>query len=159
VSSKAGAIQTIRNIGDSNGCKGNPSLLGYTLPKSSLGKQTDKKKVQPKGYPHTKCLMDEEGKDIDGTHDKGRSGHIPCNTRASNEYANKTVMVHAYDRYPQTVTSNYLDSYGINFSKERYAINELVQWLWRSAIRNDKPIHVAILSARMRKLFIKWLEN
>ena len=151
--------KTIRNIGDLNGCKGKPELFGYTLPKSALGKRSDKKKIQPAGYKHTVCLIDAEGQEIDGTVCKKRSGHIPCNARASNEYASKTVMVHAFDRHPNVAVCNYLRAMEVSFSKERFAVNELVQWLWRSAIRNGEPIHVAILSKRMRELFINWLDS
>ena len=151
--------KTIRNIGDSHGCKGKPELFGYTLPKSALGKQTEKRKIQPKGYKHTECLIDADGEAIDGTVCKRRSGHIPCNARASNEYASKVVMVHAYDRHPNVIINNYLRGIGVSHSKERYAVNELVQWLWRSAIRNGQPIHVAILSKRMRELFLTWLDS
>lgn len=150
--------KTIRNIGDAYGCKGEAYKLGYTLPKSVLGKQTDKKKVQPKGYKHTDCLIDSDGVEIENTVCKRRSGHIPCNARASNEYAAKVVMVHVFDRYPNVSVTNYLRVHGVEFSKERFAINELVQWLWRSAIRNGSPIHVAILSKRMRELFLTWLD-
>lgn len=151
--------KTIRNIGDSHGCKGKPELFGYTLPKSALGKQTDKKKIQPAGYKHTVCLIDAEGQEIEGSVCKKRSGHIPCNARASNEYASKNVMVHAFDRHPNVIVSNYLRGVGVSYSKERFAINELVQWVWRSAIRNGQPIHVAILSKRMRELFLAWLDS
>ena len=151
--------KTIRNIGDAFGCKGKPELFGYTLPKSALGKRSDKKKIQPAGYKHTVCLIDAEGQEIDGTVCKKRSGHIPCNARASNEYASKTVMVHAFDRHPNVAVCNYLRAMEVSFSKERFAVNELVQWLWRSAIRNGEPIHVAILSKRMRELFLAWLDS
>ena len=151
--------KTIRNIGDAYGCKGKPELFGYTLPKSALGKQTDKRKIQPKGYKHTECLVDSDGMVIEGSVCKKRSGHIPCNARASNEYASKVVMVHAYDRHPNVSVSNYLRGVGVQYSKERFAINELLQWLWRSAIRNGEPIHVAVLSNRMRTLFLSWLNT
>ncbi len=151
--------KTIRNIGDLNGCKGEAYKLGYTLPKSVLGKRTDKKKIQPAGYKHTVCLIDAEGQEIDGTVCKKRSGNIPCNARASNGYASKVVMVHAFDRHPNVAVCNYLRAMEVSFSKERFAVNELVQWLWRSAIRNGQPIHVAILSKRMRDLFLTWLDS
>ena len=39
-----------------------------------------------------------------------------------------------------------------------YAISEMVQVIWRSAIRNDEPIHLYIPSERMRNLFELWLQ-
>lgn len=35
----------------------------------------------------------------------------------------------------------------------------MVQFIWRSRIRNNEPIHVYIPSARMRNLFIRWLND
>lgn len=151
--------KTIRNIGDSSGCKGAAYKMGYTLPSTALGKQKEKKKVQPLGYKHTECMLDVDGNEIEGTKCKRRSGHIPCNARASNEYADKVVMVHVYDRHPHVCISNYLQAYKVEFSRERFALNELVQWVWRSAIRHGKPIKLAILSKRMLAIFNKWIED
>ena len=153
--------KTIKAIGDSNGCKGNAHLLGFTVPADKLGKQRDPKKIQPKGYPHTVCsvIVDSEGNEIVGDRSKALSAYIPCNARASNEYSNKTVMIHIYNRYPLTPICKYLDAYNIPYSSESFALNELLQWVWRSAIRNGQPIKLAILSNRMRDLFKTWLNN
>jgi hypothetical protein len=148
----------LRSIGDATGCKGKPWLFGYTLPEGSLGTRS-KGGVQPRGYPHTKCMVGVDGKDIEGTKDKIRSGHIPCNARASNDWAHKTVMVHAFNRFPLPDVSGFLDAYGVEYSPERFALNEMLQLLWRSAVRNWQPVHVAILSQRMRNLFTGWLEE
>ena len=151
--------RTIRNIGDSTGCKGNPQLLAYTMPRSVLGTQNKKRAIQPPGYPHTKCLTDAQGKEIEGTKDKVKSAHINCNARASNDYAHKRVMIHVYDRHPNIMVANFLFCHGIPLNREVFAVNELVQWIWRSAIRNGEPIQVAILSQRMREYFTRWINS
>ena len=103
---------------------------------------------------------DEFGEEfVTSVKNKAVSTYIPCNARASNAYSNKTVMVHAYNRYPLLSVSKYLDAHNVVYSSEVFALNELLQWLWRSAIRNREPIHVAILSERMLKLFENWLGN
>lgn len=153
---------TIRNIGDSAGCKGNAHLLGFTVPSSKIGGSRDAKAIYPKGYPHTVCYVevDEFGEEVvTSVTNKAASTYIPCNARASNAYANKTVMVHAYNRFPLLNTTRYLDAHKVVYSSEAFALNELLQWLWRSAIRNGEPIQVAILSDRMQALFLNWLEN
>jgi hypothetical protein len=142
---------TIRSIGDSNGCKGDPTLLGYTVPRDSLGSRR-KGGVQPRGYGHTKCMPDSEEQD------RAASCHISCNARASNIWAHKKVMVHVFNRHPNPVLTDFLDAYGVAYSADRFALNELVQWLWRSAVRNGEPIKAAILSKRMRGLFLEWLD-
>ncbi len=40
---------------------------------------------------------------------------------------------------------------------DEYLNSQMLQWIWRSRIRDDKPINLAILSPRMKKLFLDWL--
>ena len=40
---------------------------------------------------------------------------------------------------------------------DEYALSEMIQWIWRSAIRDGKEIWVYIPSRRMRELLKKWL--
>ncbi len=40
-----------------------------------------------------------------------------------------------------------------------YALSILVQWIFRSAIRNGREIWVYVPSARMRYLLTRWIEN
>lgn len=149
---------TIRNIGDSAGCKENAFKLGYTVPKSALAVQREPKGIHPVGYPHSKCLVDVDG-NATSELDKRNNCYIPTNARASNEYAEKDVMVHIFNRYPDPKLTRYLDVYGVRYSAERFALNELLQWVWRSAIRDGKQIQLAILSKRMRELFTTWLKT
>jgi len=154
----------IRNIGDTNGCRGDASLLGFTVPARKIGKSTDPMSIYPRGYPHTVCYVQtsthEDGTEISialKETDKSKSAYIPCNARASEDYKNKVVMVHAYNRFPLTPVTSYLSGKGVVFSSEVFALNELLQWLWRSAIRSDQEITVSILSERMRNIFLSWL--
>ena len=43
--------------------------------------------------------------------------------------------------------------------EDKFALSELVQFVFRSAIRNNKPIDVYIPSKRMRDLFEEWLKK
>jgi hypothetical protein len=45
----------------------------------------------------------------------------------------------------------------IEVNQDDWALSELIQWVWRSAIRNGKPITLFIPSGRMRTLFKNWL--
>lgn len=42
---------------------------------------------------------------------------------------------------------------------EVFALSEMLQWVWRSRIRNGQPIKVCILSDRMLRLFQHWLSG
>lgn len=86
-----------------------------------------------------------------------------CGARATNDYAEKSVALHAYNRYVNKVVKAYLQDYGADFDAvpddDQFALSEMVQWLWRTRIRNDEPIDVYILSGRMEKLLKMWLEG
>jgi hypothetical protein len=142
----------IRSIGRKH-CRGNPSALGYAVLKECLGSKRDGK-IQPRGFPHF-VPSDENPQQPC----RKRSCYIPCNARARNDWAHKTVMVHAINRYPSPYIAGFLDAYGVEYSQDRFALNELLQWLYRSAIRNGEPIQAAILSERMRRLFIEWRDS
>ena len=79
--------------------------------------------------------------------------------RATNEYANKTTLVYALDIYPNAAVQAYLKDMGCEVDESKYALSQLVQWLWRGCIRNGEPMTVAVLAPRMRKLFEKWLAD
>ncbi|MEG2695893.1 MAG: hypothetical protein RR966_15745, partial [Acinetobacter sp.] len=40
-----------------------------------------------------------------------------------------------------------------------FALSEMVQWVWRSAIREGNPINIYVPSSRMRDLLERWLED
>lgn len=126
--------------------------LMYTFPKDFRYDNGKKKRIAPKG------LIDREEVLDDGSTHLERVW-IPAQTRATNELRHKTHLVHAFNRYPNTSIQSYLQDYGQGVDLEVFAVSELAQWVWRSAIRKGEPITLCILSPRMRKLFYEWLES
>lgn len=84
---------------------------------------------------------------------------LPAQTRATNDYAHKSVLVHCYDRHPLVSVESYLQDYGVQIDKQVFALSELLQWVWRSRIRNGQSITLAISSKRMYNLFNDWLNG
>lgn len=82
-----------------------------------------------------------------------------CSAKATNDYAHKTVLVHAYNRYCNVPVKSYLHDYGSPVSDDSVALSELIQWIWRSAIRNDEKITIYFLSNRMERLLKEWLKT
>lgn len=84
-----------------------------------------------------------------------------CGARATNDYASKSVALHAYNRYVNLVVKSYLQDYGLELDAipddDQFALSEMIQWIWRTRIRDDKPIELYILPKRMEKLFKDWL--
>lgn len=87
-----------------------------------------------------------------------RSG-LACNTKGTNDYRERTSLAYLVNRFPQTNLYNFLTSAGIELNRDRYALSEMIQWIWRSAIRDDKEIYLYIPSRRMRELLDGWLER
>ena len=121
-----------------------------TMPKDSTSKRIGKtSKVNPRYGSHKSINAD--------------SCFLYCSCRATNEYAHKKVAIHAYNRYVNVPVKAYLQDYGSAIgavpSEDQYALSEMLQWLWRTQIRNDLPIDVYVLSRRMYKLLADWLSE
>lgn len=84
---------------------------------------------------------------------------LPVQLRATNEYSSKSVLIHCYDRYPLVSVDSYLADYGFPIDRQVFALSELLQWVWRSRIRNGLGITVSIASKRMYNLFVDWLKS
>lgn len=84
-------------------------------------------------------------------------GFISLNARATNQYANKRNLIYLCNRFLPTYIESYFRDMGAEIDQELWALSELVQWIWRSGIRNNESINIYIPSARMRILLGQWL--
>jgi hypothetical protein len=146
--------KAIRNIGD-RWCEGDPQRLAFTAKKKRVARTQTTAGIKAKGYT---SFIHKQGKPRTDAHiDSQASCFIRCNMKASNEYRHKDVLVYAYNRHPLEPVRRFFKGYELEFDSERFALTEMLQWVWRSAVRDGKPIRLAILSARMRRLFQEWL--
>lgn len=81
---------------------------------------------------------------------------IPHNARATNEYAERRAVAYLINRFMNRDKAAFFQDNNVSVNEDLYALSELVQWLWRSRIRNGEPIHAYIPSERMRGLLDKW---
>lgn len=84
---------------------------------------------------------------------------ISLNTRATNKYKDCYNLAYCCNRYMSPDYIDFFRTYNVNVDEELFALSELLQWIWRSAIRMNKPINIYIPSSRMRMLLIDWLNN
>jgi len=84
---------------------------------------------------------------------------IACNVRATNNYAHKQLAIHAYTLYPNTAVKSYMQDLGYACDDDVYALNMLLQWLFRGCIRDGEPMQVVLLSAKMHKLLLQWMNQ
>ena len=82
---------------------------------------------------------------------------VPFNIRATNEYVHKTSCAFLVDVYYDLALVSFFESHGVKLDSNKYALNTLIQWLYRSQLRVGKPINLYIPSKRMRHLLMGWL--
>ena len=86
-------------------------------------------------------------------------GFIPCNSRATNQYSHKKNCAYVINRYLNPFYEAFFYKRNIVINQDMYALSEMLQWIWRSAIRNDEEINIYIPSQRMRELLINFLND
>lgn len=87
-------------------------------------------------------------------------GFVSCNARATNEFKHKKHLAYTINRYVNTILYSYFkNKYNVAIDQDLFALSELVQWIWRSGIRDGKEITLFIPSLRMRKLLLEWLNE
>ncbi len=106
------------------------------------------------------CIKGYNDEIKDKISDKGyASGFVSLGTKATNDYSHKTSVAFIHDIHPDPAIVSYFSKNGISINKDGYALAEMLQWIWRSAIRNDEPIKLFIPSERMRNLLENWLNG
>ena len=83
---------------------------------------------------------------------------ISNTTRGTNDYSNCSTLIYLYDQHPHPHLINWLQTGRKSFS-DKYALTELIQWIWRSRVRNNQPITIYMPSERMRKILDDWLSS
>lgn len=84
---------------------------------------------------------------------------LPFNTKATNKYKDRDVLVYATNVFMNVPEKQYYVMHGIDVDEGAFALSIMVQWIWRSAIRDGKKIHIYIPSSRMRSLLEAWIQN
>lgn len=134
IEKKKSVFKAIASIQKTNKVKSEEFM--YTTSKA----QSLKRNIRGSALSHDKCFV-----------------YSSC--RATNEFRHKKFLVHAYNRYPNVQVKKYFLSYGFDFNEDHLATHEMIQWIWRSAIRDQQPIKLCIIPKRMRMLFQKWLDE
>jgi hypothetical protein len=86
-------------------------------------------------------------------------GFLAINTRATNEYRSRTSIAYVANKYMNPVVKNFFTQHGVATDEDGYALSEMLQFIWRSAIRDGKDIWIYIPSIRMRNLLKRWISE
>lgn len=85
-----------------------------------------------------------------------KSSAIAVNARATNEHAGAFAVAYLFNRYNSPHINAFFQDNGVSVDEEALAVGDLLQWIWRSRIRNGEPINAYIPSSRMRGLLKAW---
>ena len=104
-------------------------------------------------------FKDTRNKLVDASSGRFRNNFLQISARATNEYKAKTDIAYLANRFIDPNLAKFFAEKDIAVNADHFALSEMLQWIWRSAIRDDKPINLYIPSSRMRKLLIDWMNN
>ena len=84
---------------------------------------------------------------------------VACTARATNDFSDRTTLLYLINRFLPPEIEKYFSRRGSPINEDMFATGEMIQWIWRSAIRKSMPqkINLYIPSSRMRKLLTSWL--
>lgn len=129
------------------------------------------KKLKGTGYTKIRPLTAEEKKlpqDKLKKLKKETSCFVSGNCKATNIYIKRWVLAYCINLYMNPQIMKFFTSGNverrkkglpeINPSKDMYGLSGMLQWIFRSRIRNGEPIIIYIPSKRMRKLLQDWFD-
>jgi hypothetical protein len=88
-----------------------------------------------------------------------KQAFIPVSTRATNEYKDRYNLAYLVNRFMNPIEKSFFNEHGVEVNEDTWALSELIQWVWRSRIREEKPINIYLPSSRMRSLLIRYLTS
>lgn len=88
-----------------------------------------------------------------------RKSYLVSNARATNEYMDRHCIMYCINKFLQPFVIKYFTSKDVYIDEDKYALSELIQFIYRSAVRNGEDVYCYIPSKRMRTLLIDFIEK
>lgn len=86
-------------------------------------------------------------------------GFVPCNAKGTNDFRDKKSLAYLINYFINPDVKAFINYYKLDFDEDLYALSALLQWIWRSQIRDSKPIQIFIPSEKMRFILQNWLDE
>ena len=67
---------------------------------------------------------------------------VPCNARGTNMYSDATRLVYCLNVFVNPFIMEYFRMHGVEVDQDKYALSEIIQWVYRSAIRKGEDIWI-----------------
>ena len=85
-----------------------------------------------------------------------QKGFVSLGSRATNMYIDKTCLAYLANIYLNPYIAQFFNSKGVKVDEDKYALSEMLQWIFRSAVRAENDVNIYIPSKRMRELLQNW---
>lgn len=86
-------------------------------------------------------------------------GFLTFNSKATNKYKSRDCLVYLVNIFMNVNEKKFYQKHGIEVDEDIYALSIMVQWIWRSAIRDGERVNLYIPSKRMRSILTNWIET
>lgn len=116
----------------------------------------------PEGNTDTRLwttFKDAYPKMLDPRYKRFRGNFLQIGAKATNEYKNRTDVAYLANRFADPNLTKFFATRDVSVDSNTIALSEMLQWIWRSAIRDGQPINLYVPSRRMRKLLTDWIEK
>lgn len=94
-----------------------------------------------------------------GPKNRYASNFLSLNARATNAYKDANCVAYLVNRFVDPNIAKFFAMKDIKIDSDQFALSEMLQFIWRSAIRDDKEISLYIPSRRMRMLLTDWIKD
>lgn len=84
---------------------------------------------------------------------------LPFNARATNAYRDRTCAAYLANVFMNAGQKRFYSRYGLDVDENLYALSALVQWVWRTAVRDGGEVDLYLPSKRMRGLLTGWMDS
>ena len=122
------------------------------------GKGFSSKSVYTRDAMRTKSTKKKDNNGNDIPYD-AKCGFMPINIRASNKYKQATTVAFLCNRYINPCVKNFFTLNNIEIDEDKWALSEMLQFVFRSALRDGHEINIYVPSSRMRKLLEQWIKD
>ena len=84
---------------------------------------------------------------------------LTFNAKETNEYRDRNHLAYIANLFMNVNEKKFYQLHGIEVDEDIFALSIMVQWIWRSAIRDGEKIYIYIPSKRMRTILSNWMDN
>ena len=87
------------------------------------------------------------------------SAFLTFNATSMNDFSDRHFLAYPVNVFFPRELTYYYKSVNLPANEDDFALTSMIQWIWRSAIRNGEPIELYLPSTRMRRLLEDWIKK